>query len=304
MKVLVTGSNGFIGRELCSELRKRNAEVVEFDKSKGKDILNIDQLEQNCKGCDAIIHLAALLDEKAPMKELRKINVEGTKNALEVAARQKVKKFILQSTTGVYGDFQGQASEETQKKPSTNYEISKSEAEEIALEFQEMIPITIARSALVLGPNDYWKQIIDVIKKDFPIIGSGKNKWQIIYYKDLVNALIFLLYSKDSEFETFNIAEDPEKAKSLNELVELIKKEIGIEKKTRHVPVILGFLMLSLKSIVDKLKRKKSVISPEYIKRLLKNRNYSIAKIQKIGWKPKYSTEEAVKETIKALQGD
>jgi len=302
MKVLVTGSSGFVGRELSKELLKRKVEIAEFDMAGGKDILNFEQLKEACKGCDAVIHLAALLDEQASLEKLRNVNAEGTKNALEASVKQKVKKFIYLSSTGVYGDFKGQANESLPANPSTNYEKSKAEAEEIVQSYQELIPIVIARSALVLGPNNYWREIAEVIKKGFPIIGSGKNKWQICYYKDLVNALVFLLYCKEAEFEVFNIAEEPEQAKDLNGLVGLLKQELGTTKETKHLPVILGYLLLSLKAIIDKVKGKKSIASPAYISRLLKNRNYSIEKIRKLGWRPKYSTEEAVKETVRELQ--
>ena len=302
MKVLVTGSSGFVGKELVKELLKRKAEVVEFDRSEGKDILNKEQIAESCKGCDAVMHLAAILEEDAGMQELRKVNVEGTKNVLEAAAKQRVKKFILLSSTGVYGDFKGKASEELEKNPSSNYEKSKAEAEELVLSYQEIMPVTIARSALVLGPNNYWKQIIEALRKGFPIIGDGENKWQTVYYKDLVKALVFLLYNNESENESYNIAEEPEKAPSLNGLVELFRKELGIEKQAKHVPKAFGILLLHFKAVTDRLKGKKTVISPRYVRRLLKNRNYSIEKIRKLGWKPEYSTEQAVKETVKELE--
>ena len=60
--------------------------------SEGKDILNKEQIAESCKGCDAVMHLAAILEEDAGLQELRKVNVEGTKNVLEAAAKQRVKK--------------------------------------------------------------------------------------------------------------------------------------------------------------------------------------------------------------------
>jgi nucleoside-diphosphate-sugar epimerase len=144
---------------------------------------------------------------------------------------------------------------------------------------------------------------VKTIKKGFPIIGNGKNQWQIAYYKDLANALVFLLYNPDAEDEVFNIAEEAEQAKDLNELVGLFKKELGTTKKAKHIPIFLGYLIACISSFAAKLKGKKTIISPEYIKRLLKNRNYSIEKIKGLGWKPKYTTEQAVKETVESLQG-
>lgn len=299
MKVIVTGSTGFIGKELCKMLKARGAEVIEYSKSQGKDILDKEELENSCKGCDFFMHLAAELDEKKSRKELERANVEGTRNCLEAAVKAKLKKFLYLSSSGVYGSPKKQAREEMEKNPETAYEQSKADAEELVLQYQELIPVVIARSALVLGPNAYWKEIAAVIRKGFPIIGSGKNKWQIVYYKDLADALMFLLYEPDAEFEIFNIAEEPETAKDLNGIVELFKQEMRVEKKTKHLPVLLGILLLKLKALMSG--KKKSVISAEYVRRLLKNRDYSIEKIKALGWKPKYSAEQAVKETVKEL---
>jgi len=299
MKVIVTGSTGFVGKELCKRLKIRGAEVIEYSKGQGKDVLDREMLDKECKGCDFFVHLAAELDEKKGIQELRKVNVEGTRNCLDAAVKAKMKKFLYLGSTGVYGSFKGQAAEELEKRPETAYESSKSEAEELVLQYQELIPVVVARSALVLGPNEYWKEIAGAIAKGFPIIGSGKNKWQIVYYKDLADALVMLLYDPNAEFEVFNIAEEPEQARDLNGLVELFRQEMKVGKKAGHVPGFLGISMLKLKALAGG--KKQGVISPEYVKRLLKNRDYSIDKIKKLGWKPKYSTEQAVKETVKEL---
>ncbi len=65
MKVFVTGSSGFIGKELVRLLELRGHKVVGFSRGSGKDILNKSQLEQEMKGCGVVVHLAAELDEES-----------------------------------------------------------------------------------------------------------------------------------------------------------------------------------------------------------------------------------------------
>jgi nucleoside-diphosphate-sugar epimerase len=290
MKILVTGSEGFIGRELVKELTKLKHEVIGFDLSKGQNLLNERDLEL-IKGVDVVIHLAALLNEKETEELMHEVNVQGTELLLEKCVEFKVKRFIYLSTVGVMGNIQKTADESFPLKPRTKYEKTKALAEKKVNEFQELIPVTIIRSALVLGPNKYWKEIVSLVKKNFPLIGDGKNSFQLIYFKDLVSAIIFCLNNSETENETFIVAE--EKGKKLIEIYALIQKELGIKKNIRLIPVFLGKLLALLK--------RDSLISLPYIERLTRKRSYSIEKIKSIGWKPRYSTEQAIKETIEAL---
>ncbi len=291
MKILVTGSEGFIGKELVKELRKQRNQVVEFDLTRGQNLLNKKDLEL-VKGAEVVIHLAASLNEKKSLEELNKVNVKGTEKLLEKCVEFKVKKFIYLSTAGVMGEITTQATELTPFNPKTKYEKSKAEAEKKVNEFQELLPVTIIRSALVLGPNKYWKEIVKLAKEGFPLIGTGKNSFQMVYYKDLVSAIIFCLKSKETENETFIIAE--EKGKKLIDVYFLIQRELKVKKKIKLVPVFVARLYAFFK--------RDSIVRKEHILRLIRERNYSTEKIRKLGWKPIYTTEKGIKETVKELQ--
>lgn len=290
MKVLVTGSNGFIGKILVPELERQGHTVFGFDKVLGHNILNTGQVAKAVGGMDAVYHLAASLKENDHL--LESVNVFGTKNVLEACAKQKVKQLIFLSTVGVMGGIKTIADEKTPFNPITPYEKSKAKAEELVLEYQEVLAITIVRSALVMGANKEWQEIIKIIKKNFPLIGSGKNYWQIVYSKDLVRALVFLLGKEDATGETFIVAEN--EPKTLRELVILFRKELGMSEKIKTIPVVIGLAISYLKV--------NSFLKPEYVKRLVRLRHYSTQKINSLGWKPKYSTIEAVRETVKEIE--
>lgn len=298
MKILVTGSGGFVGKRLVLALKQRGHEVFGFDKSTGNDILDFEGVKKAAKRMDAVFHLAASLNEHD--KKLFETNVDGTKNALEASAQEQIQQFIFLSTVGVMGDVSKIADESTPLNPQTPYEKSKAAAEELVLSYQEVLPVTIVRSALVLGPNKEWKQIIKTIKKGFPLIGSGKKFWQIVSVDDLVNSLVFLLGNEKAVGETFIVAE--QNPKKLIELVELIKKELGILQKTKTIPVWIGMLLSYAMLFFAKITKKETVLPPEYVARLVRNRQYSIEKIKKAGWMPKTSTEEAVKKTVAEIK--
>lgn len=300
MRVLVTGSNGLVGKELCSRLKEKGIETREFDLAIGKDLLNKGHCEEAVKGIHAIVHLAALLDENAGKQKLFEANVQGTKNLLEAATESRVPRFVFLSTVGVMGNIQSKANEETPIAPVTAYEHSKAEAEKLVQSFQETIAATIIRAALVLGPNEYWKNIFHAIEKGYPLIGNGENKWQTIYYKDLVSAIVFVLEREQTEQETFIVA--AEECPSLKEIVQLIKAEIGINGETKTIPAWQGKIFSIIFGAIAAFQGKKNLFSQAHIERLLRNREYDLTKMHAYGWQSKTPLNLAVKQTIEALK--
>ncbi len=294
MKILVTGSYGFVGKKLVSALKGKGHSVKEFDISLGNDLLSKQHCLEACKGVKAVYHLAAVLDEKAG--NLFEVNVKGTENILLAAAKQRCGQFVFLSTVGVNAGVKGTVDEESQFKPVTPYEKSKAKAEQLVLDFQETLAITIIRSALVLGPNQYWRKITSLVAKGFPIIGGGKQEWQTIYIDDLVSALLFVLGKKQCIGETFVVAE--QEKNSLRELYAAVQKELGVDTKIRTVPKWLAKLM----ALLLRLRGKKSIVSNQHIERLARERNYNTGKINALGWKARTGMREAVKKTMQALE--
>lgn len=298
MRILLTGSNGFVGKYLLETLKKKKHTVVEFSRSSGGDILNPAAINTSMKNIDIVIHAAAEIDETKPQEELFQTNVQGTKNILTAAEKNKVQQFIYLSTVGVYGNTREKLNEESPIQPLTPYEKSKAEAEKAVFEYQEVFPVTIVRPALVLGPNKYWKSIFKVVEKGFPLIGTGENAWQMVYVKDLVEFIAKCVGNEDAYGETFICAE--KETHSLREVVDMISDAQG----KKHVGSIPGFLGMGLSYIFliqSKLTGKKNILIPAHVKRLFKHREYDISKAIRLGWMPRYSTKEAIQETQKEL---
>jgi len=108
MKLFITGTSGFIGGELANHLKDRH-EIVEFDIQQGQDITNYSLLEEAMKGCDVVIHLAALRKpyEDKTFEDYLEINDIGTFNVAQAAMKNNVKKFIYTSSTSYYGIEKG-----------------------------------------------------------------------------------------------------------------------------------------------------------------------------------------------------
>jgi len=288
MKVLITGSKGFVGKEVTSLLKKKH-KIIEFDFSDGKNVLDKSELCQSLKGVDAIVHLAAIVENENP--SLWEVNVKGTKNVIEEAIKRKVKKIIYLSSTGIYGLPNGKVSEKSTPQPENNYEKSKLEGEKVILAQQEKICTIIIRSAMIFGANTYWQKMFKLLNKNYPLPLKGKNTFQVAYVKELARFIEILLENEKCG-ETYLFAS--KEKMTLNEFCKKSKEIMGKKGKIHHIPEWIGVGL-------GKLIRSKT-LTKENIRHLGKERNYDLRKLGHTKYKEKINLENAIKETLKELK--
>ena len=140
--ILVTGGTGFLGSELVHQLRKKGEKVRILARShvEGEenfvmgDVSDPESLDMAMKGVEAVFHLAALVDHFAPEKDLERVNVIGSRNAIEAAVRNKVRIFIHCSSVSA-----------EKGGGSSAYGRSKIRAEKEILKYRRKIRIIIIR---------------------------------------------------------------------------------------------------------------------------------------------------------------
>ena len=309
MNILVTGGTGFVGRELVKALIKlRGSKITVFARSTVNplpgveyvrgDITNLEDVKRVVKGKDYVYHLAAILDESCPKKLMFDVNVGGTISILEACKKEKIKKLIYLSTTGVMAETEGPADEKIPYGPRTNYEKSKALAEKTVIEYYKRykLPVVIIRPTLIYGPNKYWKNILKAAQKCFPIIGSGKNKWHILYIKNLIPVLV-RARTKGKEGEIYIIADD--EVLTYEEMYRIMREELGVKKEPKRIPIWFAKFI----AFLYQLGGKNSVVTKEHIERLVKNKWYDITKAKKhLNYKPKYDFRKGIRETINYFQ--
>lgn len=104
MKILVTGHKGYLGSRFVTKY-SHDFQIIGYDLEDGDDILDKANLENKMKGCEMVVHLAAI-PKPVPEKTFDDYfinNVEGTKNIAEIAEKLKVKRIVYGSSTTVYG---------------------------------------------------------------------------------------------------------------------------------------------------------------------------------------------------------
>jgi dihydroflavonol-4-reductase len=119
VRVFVTGATGFVGGHVARELREQGADVSD----ERVELLDPSGLERAVEGCDAVVHVAALYSYDAPAAEIERVNVEGTRNLLEAAARKSVSRILFTSTAGTCGPVPGRPATEEDEPPQWELEV-------------------------------------------------------------------------------------------------------------------------------------------------------------------------------------
>jgi nucleoside-diphosphate-sugar epimerase len=257
MKVLVTGATGFLGRAIVAELLQNGLEVLTTAKSASAsdlpgyfpaDIADAESLNslENIGEIDAIIHAAGLAHQfkETDRDKFWKVNVEGTKNIVALAAKLKAKKFVLISSVAVYGAAKksfGGFEEDSACQPSGFYAESKLEAEKATDEVcsNNSIDLIILRPATIIGEDDRGnvsRLMRAIDRRRFLWLGNGKNLKSLVYKTDVARAcLIFLGNSRAENNRTgiYNVTAEP---LSMREIVGEIAKALGKSVLPVHFP--------------------------------------------------------------------
>jgi dihydroflavonol-4-reductase len=134
VKVYVSGATGFVGGHVAQVLREQGADV----RDERVDLLDPPALERAVEGCDAVVHVAALYSYDADPGEIERVNVAGTRNVLDAAARRGVRRVLFTSTAGTCGPVSGRSASEEDEPPAWEltvpYKRTKLAAEVLARE--------------------------------------------------------------------------------------------------------------------------------------------------------------------------
>lgn len=193
MKVLVTGSNGFIGKNLISHLQEiEDVEVIKYDKEN-----SFEEIEKNIEEVDFIYHLAGVNRPK-DNSEFFKGNTDLTKQILDLIESKNLSiPFLITSSIQAIRD--------------NDYGKSKKLAEEVVLEYGKNNPAYVYRLHNVFGKwcrpnyNSVVATFCNNIAKGIDIsIDDPNTELNLIYIDDIVKEFINVLYSKKASFKENN----------------------------------------------------------------------------------------------------
>ncbi len=320
MKILVTGATGFVGSNIVAVLLKQGYQVKalvrktsEVERLKQKkvvlvygDLLVPKTLEAATKNIEVIIHAAGIEGRFGiTLNQLRQIHVKGTKNLLQAAKRNRVKRLIHISSIAAMGLNQT-ADEETRPKPKTSYEQAKYEAEKVVKLFckREKIKYTIIRPGSVYGPGEMKQKanLFQLIQKQkFFIIGNGKNLMNFVYTENLNQGILLALTKKKAINNTYIIAD--KKPYQMNEFVKTIVKQLKV-KMPSHLPKSIAYMVALILEAIALITQKEPLLSRGRIRTLTASSVFSIEKARKeLVYQPQIDLEKGIAKTIAWYKG-
>jgi dihydroflavonol-4-reductase len=259
MRVLVTGATGFTGGHLAQYLAGRGDEVralvrprsrERFNRSplpaKGViavdgDLIDAAAVRRAVEGVEVVYHIAATYREAGqPDSAYRAINVEGTKNVLESAKAAGARRVVHCSTGGVHGHIENPpASEDAPFNPGDVYQDTKLAAEQLAREFGTStgLDVVVARPIGIYGPGDtrFLRMFRGLARGRFPMIGSGQAFYHLTYIEDLIEGFRLCGTVPAATGRTYILAGP--RYTTLEQLVQLVAKELRVEPPRMHWPV-------------------------------------------------------------------
>jgi dihydroflavonol-4-reductase len=312
--ILVTGANGFTGGRLARRLaadgrrvrglvrKPADAEALRpagVEPALG-DLGDAASLEAACRDVATVYHVAALYRQEGDPKRFFEVNVDGTRRLLEAAERAGVGRFVHCSTVGVHGDVKTPPADETAPfAPADHYQVSKLEGERVVRSFMEAgLPVSIFRPAPIYGPGDLrlLKMFRAVKRRRFPMIGTGKPYYHMVYIDDLVDGIRLCGERDEARGETFILA-GPDYG-SLEELVRIIADQFEVEPLPFHVPV---GPVKTAGALCEAICRPFGIDPPLHRRRVSffeKSRAFDSSKARReLGYDPKVPVREGVRRT-------
>jgi nucleoside-diphosphate-sugar epimerase len=258
------------------------------------DIRDYATLRDAMRGSDIVVHTAAALPLYSA-EDIRSTDIDGTRNVLEAARELGISRVVHISSTAVYGiPDHHPLTEDDQLDGVGEYGKAKIAAEALCLEYREKgMIVPILRPKSFIGPERlgvfalFYDWAAD--GRGFPMIGSGKNRYQLLDVEDLCDAIYrAATLPPEQANDTFNIG--AKEFATMKEDYQAVLDRAGFGKQIHGFPAAPMIWTLRL---LEALK-----LSPLYkwvYETASKDSFVSIERAQqKLGWEPKYSNQQAL----------
>ncbi|MBU0757897.1 MAG: NAD-dependent epimerase/dehydratase family protein [Nanoarchaeota archaeon] len=308
MKAFVTGGAGFIASNLVDELMDTGHTVTVYDNlSSGKkeflahhsekanfrlikaDLLDSERLCEVIKGHDFVFHFAANPDVLRGLEETDldlKQNAIATRNVLEAMRINKINRIMFSSSGTVYGNTGTDIADETYggRLTISLYGASKVYSEHLISAFSHIYGLQawIFRFANIIGNRQTHGVIFDFINKlkndpkELLILGDGRQTKHYLFVKDCIEGILYGIENSREEMNIFNLASVG--TCDVNFIANAVCEGMKLEN--------VNFTYSGSKQ------GWKGDVPVSYL---------SAKKINTLGWKPRLTSEEAVRKTVSIL---
>ena len=298
-RILVTGASGFIGRALCEKLIRdgrevrvllRNPEQLSLFGEPAQpgfavgDLGDKNSLINACRGVTTIVHLAGIAHvNNFTERELRRVNLDGTRNLLEAGIQNDARRFLFISSSLAQAAASGAA-------PATNYGIIKLETERLVRQAQSRgdIDATILRPVNVYGAGmggNMATMISLIARRRLPPLPQLDSRTSMVGVADLITAIELVLKDPASYGKTYLVSDGEEYR--IAALEASVYGAFGRKKPGWQVPPVVLYGAAVTAEMVNKLSGRRGGIGAATYRNLTTDSLFSTQAIgEELGFKP------------------
>lgn len=315
--IIISGITSALGIRLAQTLAAQGSRVLGFARRiervekilthplielKAADLNDTSLIQSFCANAEGVVHLAALSSPFGKYADFYRVNVEGTRSILQAAMKEGVKRFVHISTPSIYFDYKDRfdiLETAISKKSVNSYAETKKLAEkELAQAFLQGLSCITLRPRAIFGPHDQtvFPRILKAASQGgVPQFRKKSPLIDITYVDNVVEAIELALRADPLCFgEKYNITNG--EPAFLDEILELLFKELSLPLKRKKVPYSLVYFLAWLSEIKGHLLAKEPTFTRYSVGVLAHSQTLSIEKAKKeLGYEPKISLKEGIK---------
>lgn len=286
MKALVTGSAGFIGSNVVRALiedghdvralhlpneDQRNLRGLDVERFAG-DVTNKDDMRRAVRGCEVVFHLAAVyaLWTKDPAV-MQRVNVEGTRNVLDAARAEGVRRVVHTSSIARFGG-QGPRRRATEESAfalgvtGDAYSRSKADAHEVAVQAAREQDVVIVAPCGPIGPGDAGptptgRLLLSAVKMPLVVVADTTTNFADV--RDMARAHV-LAAERGKRGETYLLGC---RDVSLVEIARMALDALGLHKRVVVAPFVAASVVArGLRFVADRITRRPPLFTPQAVR--------------------------------------
>ncbi len=317
-RIFITGAGGFIGSALARRLSAEGHDLVLFLRANER-YLGLDGIQaakeygdvsdghgkimDAMKGCDLVYHCASKISfNRFNYAESYRINVLGTRNVLDAAYRNGIKKFAYISACAVFGfakqkDIIDERSRYAVKKINTYAYTKKLAEEEVRNYCSKGLDAVIVNPCTVYGQGDRKLNSGAIIKTVYhnKLRFAPPGGTTVISIDDAVEGLITAL-DKGRKGENYILASEH---MEYIDLLNIIAKITGARRISGKIPSFFYYPAVFGAALIELFDRRSDFITPQIVKELFGYKYYSSSKATaELGWRPKVKIGEAIQKAF------